>query len=76
MAAVSDPVPIQRTSNGSGSNVNLSSTPAAIEPAAPMLNSTLAALDSIPKHKGENDFRVLFELPTATLLDGTFARLV
>lgn len=76
MAAVSDPVPIHRTSKDSGSSGNLSNTPTAIEPATPLLGATnMAALESIPKHKGENDFRTLFDLPNATLLDDFSAAL-
>lgn len=73
MAAVSEPVPIASKMVSTGSGMNLSSPPTAIEPATPILNGQhMAVLETIPKHKGESEFRTLFELPNATLLDGTF----
>lgn len=73
MAAVSEPVPIATRMVSTGSTSNLPSTPTAIEPATPILNGQhMAVLESIPKHKGESEFRTLFDLPNATLLDGTY----
>lgn len=77
MSAVSDPVPIASRMVSTGSASNLSGTPTAIEPATPILNGQhMAVLESIPKHKGESEFRTLFDLPNATLLDGTCLQIV
>jgi len=74
MASVSEPVPISGKPNGSTNNMNLSTSPTAIDPATPVMPSQgLAMMDSIPKHKGEAEFRILFDLPNATLLDGSYS---